>query len=262
MDTQVALFEPIKAPDPRRPATLPSLPVWAERSSAAARTDLQLSQDGTKFEDALILPRAMLPTDEQRREIIDHLDSLRLYLRQTPAHDVMAETRAATAVTKLIVVLAGEKKSDLSNDARNEVYLDVLEDVPCWAVEAAVKAWFRHDCGSDERGKPHDYKWAPDPGTLRVIAQQQAFAVSARIGKLQRVLDAREYVDCSRQLQAGVDAMKGLNKALKTGNMDSVRALSFDSAIELGQAVDVPPAQAPAPAADLPADQPAREMVG
>lgn len=170
----------------------------------------------------------------------EHLDSLRSYLRQTPALDVVAETRTATAVTKLIVVLAGEKKSDLSNDARNEVYLDVLEDVPCWAVEAAVKAWFRHDCGTDERGKPHDYKWAPDPGTLRVIAQQEAYKFSAQMGKLQRVLDAREFIDCSKQLEAGKAALRGLSTAMKTGDLDTARTLTFEDAVQLGTGSDQP----------------------
>jgi hypothetical protein len=181
-----------------------------------------------------------------------HLDSLRSYLLETPALDVVAETRTATAVTKLVVVLAGEIKSDLSNDARNEVYLDVLEDVPCWAVEAAVKAWFRNDCGTDERGKAHDYKWAPDPGTLRKISQREAYKVSARIGQLQRVLDARELVDCTEQLEAGRSAMAGLNKALKTGDLDAAKSLSFTDAIELGKPTDVPPA-------DMPVEQAGRE---
>lgn len=245
MSTELVKHEPIKLPDPRRPGILPSLPAWVERSSAAARIELQLSQDGKKFEDALILPKELMLNPAQRRETAEHVDNLRCYLRQTPALDVTAETRTATAVTKLIVVLAGEKKSDLSNDARSEVYLEVLDDVPCWAVEAAVKAWFKHDCGTDERGRPHDYKWAPDPGTLRKIAQREAFTVSARIGKLQRVIDAREYVDCSKQLEAGSAAWHGLRKAMAAG--EDISRMTFDEAIQRDSAPIKSPA-APPPA--------------
>ena len=66
-----------------------------------------------------------------------------------------------------------------------------------------MRAWFKHDCGSDERGRPHDYKWAPDPGTLRKIALTHTYPIGARIGAMQRVLEAQQFVDCSKQLEDG-----------------------------------------------------------
>jgi hypothetical protein len=227
MQTALVQFEPIKPPDQRRPATLPSLPAWAERCSAAAKVDFQ--ETATGFRDVLTLPSDLIPIPEQRREMESHCDSLRLLLSQTPETNQEHETRVATAVSKVLVVLAGERKSDLAEEARSEVYLDVLEDVPCWAVEAAVRLWFKHDCGTDERGRPFDYRWAPDPGTLRKIAQQQTAALSARIGQLQRVLQAVEYVDCTEKLERGRAAMRGL-----LANVRDCGDLSFDEAAELG----------------------------
>jgi hypothetical protein len=236
MATQIALFEPIKLPDPRRPATLPSLPAWAERLNGAVRLEPQLTPDGLTFEknEVLVLPPELMPSQDQRRAMTEHRDSLRSFLQEMPLHSSAAETRVATAVSKLLTVLAGERKSDLVEEARSEVYLDVLEDVPCWAVESAVKAWFKHDCGTDERGKAHNYVFAPDPGTLRKIAMKEVYALGARIGTIQRLLDARPYVDCTKQLEAGRAAMQGLNKALKAGDLDRARSLTFQSAIELG----------------------------
>lgn len=164
----------------------------------------------------------------------DHLDSLRSWLRETGEFSEEAETKVAAAVSKLLTVLPGERKSDLVEQGRSEVYLDVLEDVPWWAVETAVKRWFKHDCGTDERGKPFDYKWAPDPGTLRMIALESVYAVGARIAKVQKVLDARPYVDCSKHLEAGRAAMTGLNLVLKSGDLDGAKVLTFDRAVELG----------------------------
>jgi hypothetical protein len=234
MSTQVVLFEPIKLPDPRRPAMLPSLPEWAERSSVAVRLELQMTPDGKGFErqDVLVLPANLMPTPEQKREMIAHQEGLRSFLRDTPALSVTAETRVATSVSKLLTVLAGERKSDLIEEARSEVYLDVLDDTPCWAVEAAVKRWFRHDCGTDERGKPHNYTFAPDPGTLRKIAQRECHEFGARIGKLQRVIDARLYIDCTKQLEDGRAAMLGLKIGMKDGRAET---LTFAQAIELGR---------------------------
>lgn len=230
------LFEPIKLPDPRRPATLPSLPEWAARLQGAVRLELQMTQDGKSFEngEVLVLPPEMMPSEDQRRAMMEHRDSLRSFLADTPANSVTAETRVATAVSKLLTVLAGERKSDLVEEARSEVYLDVLEDVPCWAVESAVKSWFKHDAGTDERGKSHDYKWAPDPGTLRKIAQREVYAIGARIGSMQRILEARKFIDCTKQLEAGKAALRGLSTAMKMGDLEAAGKLTFEDAVKLG----------------------------
>jgi hypothetical protein len=164
--------------------------------------------------------------------MMSHQHSLRCFLLDTPALSVSAETRVATAVSKLLTVLAGERKSDLVEEARSEVYLDVLDDVPCWAVESAVHRWFKHSCGSDERGRAYDYHWAPDPGTLRKIAQEDVTVLSARIGAIQRLIDAREYVDCRAQMERGKLAMKGLNIARERGE---AATLTFEEAISLAQ---------------------------
>ena len=235
MSTQLAIFEPIKLPDPHRPATLPSLPAWVERLKGAVRLELQMTPDGKSFEDALVLSPEMMPSSDQRHAMTLHRDSLRSFLAETPASSAAAETRVATAVSKLLTVLAGERKSDLVEEARSEVYLDVLEDVPCWAVEGAVRAWFRHDCGTDERGRPHDYKWAPDPGTLRQIALIETYKLGARIGLIQRVLDAREYVDCSEELARGRAAMAGLRSAVRSGDLAAAASMTFDEAVRRGR---------------------------
>lgn len=232
MVTALATIEQIKLPDPRRPATLPSLPAWAERLNGAVRIELQMT--GDKFSDLMVLPADLMPSPEQRQMMIDHRDSLRSLLLDTPAVSVVAETKVATAVSKLFTVLAGERKSDLVEEARSDVYLDVLDDVAWWAVDAAVRAWFRGNCGTEERGRPHDYKWAPDPATLRKIALTFTDPISARIRTMQRVLEAREYVDCTKQLAAGRAALDGLNKAIKAGDLDAARTLTFDPAVKLG----------------------------
>lgn len=245
---QLTVIDPIKLPDPRRPATLPSLPAWAERLKSGVRLELQLTPDGKTFEknDVLVLPEELMPSPAQRRTMTEHRDSLRSYLLETPALSVVAETRVATAVSKLLTMLAGERKSDLVEEGRSDVYLDVLDDVPCWAVESAVRAWFKHDCGVDERGKAHNYVFAPDPGTLRKIAQREVYAIGARIGSIQRVLDARKYVDCSAQLEDGRAALTGLNRAIKAGNLEGAKSLTFDQAVKIGREPEAPvPATVP-----------------
>jgi hypothetical protein len=210
-----------------------------------------MTPDGKTFEEqeVLMLPPNQMPTAEHQRMMINHRDSLRSSLLDTPAISVAAETKIATAVSKLLTVLAGERKSDLVEEARSDVYLDVLDDVPWWAVDSAVRAWFRHDCGTDERGRPYDYKWPPDPGTLRKIALKFTFPISARIKTIQRVLAAREYADCTKQLAAGRAALDGLNKAIRAGDLDAARKLTFDQAVKVGSSNETKKTFTPMPEA-------------
>jgi hypothetical protein len=251
MATDLALIEPIKPPDRRRPATLPSLPAWLARSSAAVKLELQINPATKGFQEVLVLPAPMMPGPAHREEMTAHVNSLRSYLAQTPAADDRWDVNVATSITKL-TVLPGEKRTELGTDAWSEIYLAVLDDVPHWAVEAAVMLWFKHACGVDERGKPYNYGWAPDPGTLRKIALEQSYGMAARIGQIQRVLDAREYVDCSKQLQDGQAAMSGLNRMIKAGDLEGAKVLTFEQAAALGNEPDK--LIAPPPPAQLPAD--------
>lgn len=237
MGTDLAIIEPIKLPDQRRPGTLPSLPQWVERLSGAVRLELQMTLDGKTFEkrDILVLPTELMPSPTQRQMMTDHRDSLRSLLQDTPAASPEAEIKVATAVSKLITLLAGERKSDLVEEARSEVYLDVLDDVPWWGVDSASRAWFKHDCETDERGKPHNYVFAPDPGTLRKVALKFTHPIRARIEAIECVLEAREYVDCTKQLAAGRAALEGLNAAIKAAtHLENARTLTFAEAVRLG----------------------------
>jgi hypothetical protein len=247
MATELTKIE-IALPDPRRPATMPSLPAWLARSSAAVRPEVQMTPDGKSFEPAevMVLPREMLPSPEQRRAMADHIANLRSYLAETAENSTEAETSIATSIAALLMVLPSARKSELGAEARADVYLDVLDDVPWWALKAAIRKWHKHDCGVDERGKPYDYHWAPDPGTLRRIAYGETWPIKLRISQIAPVLVAREYVDCSAQLERGRAAMAGLNIALKSGDLDGARTMTFEQAIERATAPANPPRETPA----------------
>src|SRR6185437_5498025 len=116
-----------------------------------------------------------------------------------------------------------------------------------WAVKAGCRRWYRRDCGNDENGKPYDYRWVPDPGTLRRVAHGEAWQVKQRIRDLEKVLGAREHIDCREQLERGKLALAGLNTALKAGNLSDAGRMTFEQAIERGSP---PPAQAMREAAE------------
>jgi hypothetical protein len=230
MNKQLANIEPIPLPDRRKPGTMPSLPAWLEHCSAAVKIELQPTAEG--FRDVDTLPPSLIPTGEQRQAIKEHIDSLLSYLQETPAESDEAQTQIASAVTSLQLVLPSARKSELGAEARADVYLEVLDDVPWWAVKAAIKRWHRHDCGADERGQPYDYRWAPDAGTLRRVAHGEIWQIKQRIRDLEKVLDARKFIECSKELEFGRSAMRGLKIGLKFGD---ARQMTFAQAVERGQ---------------------------
>lgn len=108
-----------------------------------------------------------------------------------------------------------------------------LEDVPYWAVEGAIRLWYRGAAGNDERGNPYDCSWAPAPADLRRIALQIGSDLHSRIKYLEYVLSAVEFVDCSKELQRGRAAMRGLFKTLAKN--DDISTLNLEDAAKLGK---------------------------
>jgi hypothetical protein len=155
----------------------------------------------------------------------DHAESLRSLLKQTPANGDEFEARIAAAATKLFVALGGRERSELSEHGRGVIYLDALDDVCCWAVEEAVRRWFRAEWGTER-----DYRWPPDPATLRFLAREVEFEFKARIRVMDHILTSRKYIDCTKQLEDGRKAWCGLRIAQTDGKLNG---LTFRGAIAL-----------------------------
>ena len=72
------------------------------------------------------------------------------------ADDAYAQ-KTLVAVSKMLMTLAGRDAGGMAGEARGEAYMAALEDIPYWAVEEAIRHWYRGECGA------HDYRWPPDP---------------------------------------------------------------------------------------------------
>lgn len=150
-------------------------------------------------------------------------------LDQTPAKSGEWEKATLVIVTRMLLALASHKNSEASADAKAEAYMAALDDVPWWGVDAAVRAWYRGECGSE-----HDYRWSPDPATLRDLSKREAFKISARVSEFQTLLEAKPFVDCSVELERGQAAYAGL---MSVQDAKAKRALTFEDAITLGRKV-------------------------
>lgn len=234
---ELVKVEPIALPDLAR-GKMPSLPAWLDTQKGALATNLQGDRQ-TGFQDVLTLPEGLLPTPAQRESIKNHLRSLHSFMRQTPENSDEAGKETLATVTKLLMVLAGHKSSDLEAEAKADAYMGALEDIPSWSVVAASRAWYRGQCGKDESGNPFDYRWPPDPANLRMLAVRQYAPITTRIWELERVLAARPYVDCSAELLEGKQAYRGLLKVLGERDFEKAKGLTIETAAEIGK--DLPP---------------------
>lgn len=87
-------------------------------------------------------------------------------------------------VAKMLLTYPMAGASTETGRARAEAYLDALDDVPPWALAAAVKAWHRGEAGE------HDYRWAPAPAVLRAAAMKQIESFKPAIEHVQMLLAA------------------------------------------------------------------------
>src|SRR6516164_9708377 len=142
-------IEPIPAPDRRRPTRMPSWPAWLAMRVDALRENLQIDPATSSFRDLLTLPRTLMLTKDHKATIEAHIKYLRSLPAQTPAEDEDFEKATLIAVTKLLLVLPGQRTTEVAAEAKAAAYMMALDDVPYWATEAAVRSWYRNDCGVD-----------------------------------------------------------------------------------------------------------------
>ena len=93
-------------------------------------------------------------------------------------------------LTNMMMVLPSVMQNELSAEARGEAFMAALDDIPVWSVQAAIRKWYRGDCGSDERGRCYDYHWSPAPAELRRIAFAEMWRIKSRSQSLRRLLSA------------------------------------------------------------------------
>jgi hypothetical protein len=186
MGTELAIIEPLRLPDPRRPAQMPSLPAWAISRLACVKDNWQ----NGKME--LTLPTAMIPTSAQRDMITQHIGALSKFVERTPANSADCEAETLVIVTKMLLALPAPRSTETGNEAKGEAYLAALDDISPWAVQEAIRKWYR-----GEHGAKYDYHWSPVPADLRSLARSEEYRVRGRMTVLGRICNAVPLVEYS-----------------------------------------------------------------
>lgn len=186
MGTELVKREPLALPDPRRPAQIPSLPAWVESRIGS------LQENWQNGKTTLTLPENLILSSQDRELLLAHATELRKFLGHTPLMSANAEAETLVIVTKMLMVLPGAKSSETGNEARGEAYLAALDDIAPWAVQEAIRKWYRGD-----HGPKYDYRWAPVPADLRALAFFEQYRIKNRITLIERVANAEALVEFS-----------------------------------------------------------------
>ncbi|MEZ0064018.1 hypothetical protein ABIF26_009580 [Bradyrhizobium elkanii] len=205
MGTEIAILEPIQPPDVRRPAKLSTLPKWVEQRCDTCKKAKQPDKSGI-WREVQVLPKSLILDQEQKMLVERHISSLDAVLAMTPCEDELHGQATLMAVTKMTLVLPSRETGDLANEARGEAFMAALEDVPSWAVQEAMRKWYRA-----EHGQKYDYKWQPAPATLRELAMTEVYRVKGVRRRLNNLLVAEPLVEFS---PAEEEAMRGRVSAL------------------------------------------------
>jgi hypothetical protein len=189
MGQDLAKIAPIPLPDVHRPAKLTSLPRWVEERCECLKMDMQPGPSG-RYQQTPVLPKEMIPSETQRGLITNHASAIDSILGMTPENDYQHGQQVALSIGKLLLALPSKESGDLAMEAKSEAYMAALEDVPFWAVQEAMRRWYRGEYGSK-----HDYRWQPAPSVLRELAMIETYRVRSVRRKLTQLIDAKPPIE-------------------------------------------------------------------
>jgi hypothetical protein len=200
---------PLTLPDVRRIHRMPSLPEWVASRVASMKDEHQPAKTGEKYRKVPTLPANLILSLDERAEIERHVADLVSLCKQTPEESDEYEAATLVTITKSMLALPSAQQNEAGAEATGEAFQAALDDVPSWAVAAAMRAWYRGECGENERGEPYNYRWRPAPADLRRISLMEKWRVTNRAETLRKLLAAEPLIEWSDDHCAAMRARLG-----------------------------------------------------
>jgi hypothetical protein len=124
-------------------------------------------------------------TEEQREAATVRLEQLRQAMTGENLSASQLSKARLSLLTKLMLGYpAAGGSSDEAAQSRLSFYLEAVSDIAPWALDAAIKRWVRGDV---DKG---NVDFAPSPGALRRMCEEELEPFEAQIFKLKRLLSA------------------------------------------------------------------------
>lgn len=199
LTTVEEVFKPIPLPDVRCLDPMRSLPAWLALRIELMTEESEKSPAGGRYHRVSKLPASLMLSHAQRAELERCVAEIEALCAQTLAKAAEWESVIHIAVTEMMLVLPSSQHNDLAVDATWRAFREALEGVPHWAVEAALRRWYRGDCGLNERSQQYDYRWRPAPTELRSISLREMYRFKDLARSLRRLLAAELLVEFSAE---------------------------------------------------------------
>lgn len=133
----------------------------------------------------LNFPSGMGLSETQREDLIARLEQLRQATTGENLSAAQCSKARLSLVTKLMLGYpAAGGSSDEAAQSRLSFYLEAVSDIAPWALDAAIKRWVRGDVGKG------NIDFAPSPGALRRLCEEELEPLEAQMVKLRRLLTA------------------------------------------------------------------------
>lgn len=133
----------------------------------------------------LNFPEGMELSDEQRTD----LEARKEQLRQAMTGENLSADQCSRARLSLLTKLmlgypAAGGSSEEAAKSRLSFYLEAVSDIAPWALDAAIRRWVRGDV---DKG---NVDFAPSPGALRRMCEEELEPFQVQLFKLNRLLNA------------------------------------------------------------------------
>lgn len=135
--------------------------------------------------ERLNFPSGMELSEADRQELNARLIELKQIITGENLSPVQCSKARLSLLTKLLLgyPTAGGA-TDEAGQARLDFYRESVSDIAPWALDAAIKRWVRGDIGKG------NIDFAPSPGALRRLCEEELEPFEGQILKLTRLLSA------------------------------------------------------------------------
>jgi hypothetical protein len=165
--------------------TLRSLPPRLEKLSGCLGT-VNWPGQGKR----LNFPSGMELTADERSQSISLLAELRAVIDGTNLEAKACSKARYSLLTKMLMSYPMAASASVEqSSARQDMYLEALDDMPPWAISNALKRWNKGECTDIDMGNLN-YNFAPAPAILRALCKAELRPLELQAAKLKRLLSA------------------------------------------------------------------------
>lgn len=186
------------------PSSIMLAPAWLSEqmhSVSDLGSDRITMEEGRIVKRTPTMPAHLIPTDEQRSLISQHIAELKAMARLSSPREI------APVIGELLLAYSPQRADAQTTAAKTKGYLEALFDVPLWATREALARWQRGEAGGDIR--EDEYSFAPSTARLRRIALRIASVAAGKAMRLERVLEAEpDYVPTEGQREANATGLE------------------------------------------------------